>query len=288
MINRVLKFTVPQSYNNAIANDFLRQNCRISARTVKKIKKEKNGILRNNILLKTIDTVKTGDIIQLTMPKDQNEIKPTKGSLNILYEDNYILIVNKPYNMPVHPTKIYQSGTLANLVVNYAKINEEYYQIRIVNRLDKDTSGIVVIAKNRHLAGLLPEKVKKIYSGICEGKIVGAGTINKPIKVKDGHTIQRCTNDDGQRAITHYEAIKHNNKHTLLKLNLETGRTHQIRCHFSSIGNPLAGDDMYGGSLKHINRQALHCSEVEFVHPINKEKINIKSEIPEDMLNIIK
>ena len=154
--------------------------------------------------------------------------------------------------------------------------------------MDKDTSGLVVIAKDKYTSNSLMNCVNKKYLAVCEGKILKSGTIDKPIKLLEGHTIQRTVASDGIKAVTNYTPLYNDDKHTLLSITLETGRTHQIRCHFSSIGHPLAGDDMYGGSLEYIIRQALHCAEVSFVHPITKEIVIVKSELPKDIEQIIK
>lgn len=280
-------FTVPMECDGMNANVFLRKHCNVSARMITRLKREKDGIIRDNQLLRTIDTVYFGDVVILNMPVDKNDIIPVKGKLDILFEDESIIIIDKPYDMPVHPTKVHQKDTLANYLVYMQKQRGECYTFRAINRLDKDTSGIVVIAKDRYSASNLFGTLNKTYFAVCEGLVFGSGTIDKPIKLLEGHTIQRTTADDGARAVTHYKALEHSKNHTLLEINLETGRTHQIRCHFSSINHPLAGDDMYGGSLSFIQRQALHCGVVDFIHPITKEKTEIKSHLPCDIQNIL-
>lgn len=283
MQNRNLKFVVPDECDRMSAKVFLKKHCNVSARMLAQLKRENEGILRNNKIIKTIDTVYSGDIIELNLPKDCNNIVPTKGELDILYEDDYLIALDKPYNMTVHPTKIYQENTLANYLSYYQKTKGESYTVRVINRLDKDTSGIVIVAKNKFVASYLFNNLKKTYIALCEGIICGSSTIDKPIRLLEGHTVQRTTAADGKRAITHYKAISHSKEHTLLEITLETGRTHQIRCHLSSIGHPLAGDDMYGGSLKFISRQALHCNKVIFTHPINHNVIEIKSQLSNDI-----
>lgn len=280
-------FTVPLECDGMNANVFLRKHCNVSARMITRLKREKDGIIRDNQLLRTIDTVHFGDVVILNMPVDKNDIIPVKGKLDILFEDESVIIIDKPYNMPVHPTKVHQRDTLANYLVYMQKQRGKSYTFRAINRLDKDTSGIVVIAKDRYSASNLFGTLNKTYFAVCEGLIFGSGTIDKPIKLLEGHTIQRTTADDGARAVTHYKAVEHSKNHTLLEINLETGRTHQIRCHFSSINHPLAGDDMYGGALSFIKRQALHCGAVDFIHPITKKRTEIKSHLPCDIQDIL-
>ncbi len=284
---KTLSFTVPAEYDKVDAKIFLRKYCGISARTLSKLKRTSLGISRNNTLLKTTDILNSGEIVILAMPDDVNEIKEVEGELDILFEDDYILVVNKPSLMPVHPTKIHQEDTLANIVAYYMHKKGEHYTFRAINRLDRDTSGCVLLAKDRYTANSLPSSVKKEYIAVCEGIIDSCGTVNKPIKVMEGRSIQRIVADDGARSVTHYYPERVANNHTLVRLVLETGRTHQIRCHMSSIGHPLAGDDMYGGALEFIYRQALHCHKIRFVHPVTHQIIEIVAEIPQDMLLIL-
>lgn len=287
MSRKQLIFVVPPECDKMNANVFLKKHCKVSARMITRLKREKDGIIRDGKILRTIDDVFLGDKITLNLPEDINNIKPVKGELNILYEDNYVIVIDKPYDMPVHPTKIHQEDTLANYLVYLQNEKNEDYTFRAINRLDKDTSGLVVIAKDRYSASVLPKTMTKLYIAVCQGIIEGKGTIDKPIGLMEGHTIQRAIMEDGERSITHYKAVRHNNNHTLLEIILETGHTHQIRCHFSSIGYPLAGDDMYGGSLNCISRQALHCKTISFEHPITGENITIDSKIPDDINKIL-
>ncbi len=283
MSDKTLCFTVPDNLDNISVKTFLRRNCGVSARMISRLKREKNGILRDNKNLKTIDILHKGDIIILNLPDEENTVVPVKGDLVIVYEDEYLIVINKPYGVPVHPTKVHQEDTLANFLSYLQAERGENYTFRAINRLDKDTSGLVVIAKDKYCASNLFNTLDKTYYAVCEGIIEGKGRIDKPIRLKDGHSIQRTCADDGLKSVTNYEALKSFNNHTLLKIKLETGHTHQIRVHFSYSGHPLAGDDMYGASLKYIKRQALHCGEVSFIHPVTKDQISLKSDLPEDI-----
>lgn len=283
MCSKKLEFIVPEECDKSTARTFLRKRCGVSARIITQLKREKNGILRNGKKIKTIDILNKDDIITLNLPLEENKIFPVKGDLKILFEDENIIIFDKPCGVPVHPTKIHQKDTLANFHSYMQKQRSETYKFRAVNRLDKDTSGIVVVAKDKYTASYLFNNIEKTYYAVCEGVITDSGTIDKPIRLKEGHSIQRTCADDGAKSITHYKPLLNYNNHTLLEIKLETGHTHQIRVHFSSTGHPLAGDDMYGGSLDYINRQALHCGEISFTHPFTKEKIIINSELPEDI-----
>ena len=285
MSSKQLVFTVPDECDGMTARVFLRRRCGVSARILTQLKREKDGILRNGQLLKTIDILRSGDLIVLNLPEDKSEIVPVKGELDILYEDENILAVNKPAFMPVHPTKMHQLDTLANIVSYRQNKTGESFVFRAVNRLDRNTSGIILIAKDKFTSTALSNSVEKTYFAVCEGELEKSGTIDVPIMLSPDSKIKRIVDKNGSPAVTHFEPVFSNGTHTLIKLRLETGRTHQIRCHMSYIGYPLAGDDLYGGSLDLINRQALHCGYTSFIHPITEERIEIKSPIPKDFVS---
>lgn len=281
-----LTFIVPKEYNNANALSFLKNYCNLSSRMITRLKREKNGILQDGKILRTIDNVIYGKKVEINLPTESIDILPVEGKLDVLFEDDYILVVNKPPSMPVHPVKQHQSDTLANIVAYYIKLKNKEFTFRAINRLDKDTSGIVFIAKDRYTANAVKFLLNKTYYAICEGKITINGTIDKPIKLKVDSKMVREIAADGQNAVTHYKVIKSDDNFSLLEIILETGRTHQIRCHMSSIGYPLVGDDLYGGHLDEMPRQALHCGKLNFVHPITKEEIEIYAPMPNDMETI--
>ena len=267
---------------------FLRRECGLSARSMTVLKNSGMGISKNGAELRANDTVREGDSIDIFLPNESCNIEPVGGMPEIIFEDDRLLAVNKPADMPVHPTKVHQLDTLANRVAAYQYSRGEGYVFRALNRLDKDTSGIVLIAKDRISYSLIKPTVSKVYYAVCEGAITQTGTIEEPIALSPDSKIVRCISPDGDSAITHYEPVEYGNGHTLCRLTLETGRTHQIRCHMSSIGHPLAGDDLYGGSLRFIKRQALHCAEVAFIHPESKDLTVLKTELPAVFLQIIK
>ena len=281
------KFTVGAEHDGSALKTFLRRECGITARTMTLLKYGDGGIYRDGVLLKAHDIVHEGDIVVLQLPEEQNEIIPVEFPLDILYEDAYLLVVNKPSQMPVHPTKIHQLDTLANAVSFYQQGRGENYVFRALNRLDKDTSGCVLIAKDRVTYSLVRESIHKTYVAVCEGLIDEDGVIRLPIGLADNSKMKRTVRSDGASAVTHYHPIAHGNDHTLTELWLETGRTHQIRCHMSAIGHPLAGDDLYGGSLRFLNRQALHCRDLSFTHPYTKERVMIHTEIPSEFSEIL-
>lgn len=283
-----LKFIVPSEYDNVNALRFFKEYCGLSSRMITRLKREKDGILMDGKILRTIDFVHTGNIVLINMPDESSEINPVKGTLDIAYEDEHLLIVNKPPSMPVHPVKQHQQDTLANIVSYYMKSRGENYVFRAHNRLDKDTSGLVVIAKNRYCANSLKDTVDKTYYALCHGKIEKGGTVKAPIGLKEESKMVRFILDYGPPAVTHYEVISSCNEFSFIRLKLETGKTHQIRCHMASLGHPLLGDDLYGGSLELISRQTLHCGKIELIHPVSKEKITVECDLPDDMKDILK
>lgn len=281
----MLKFTVDKEFEKLTVGRYLRTYCSVSARTLAKLKRIEGGITLNGNHARAIDLVKSGDVIEINIPQSVSlGVVPVDLPLDILFEDEYIIVLNKPPFMPVHPTKIHQADTLANALRFYAESRGESYTFRAVNRLDRNTSGIVIVAKDRHTASLLSgNDIIKHYIALVQGKIDAKGTVNKPIALSENSKIVRCVSPLGKEAITHYEPLENYDDFTVLRLALETGRTHQIRCHMSYIGHPLLGDDLYGGKLDKINRHALHCEYVSFLHPITKKKIELSAEIPFDM-----
>ena len=157
----------------------------------------------------------------------------------------------------------------------------------VCNRLDRNTSGLVLMAKDKYSVNLLKNQVHKTYLALVHGSLSGEGVIDAPIGLRDGSKIVRCVREDGSPSVTHYRSLFHSTEYSLLSLWLETGRTHQIRCHMSSLGHPLLGDDLYGGSTERIRRQALHCAEMAFSHPVTGERLLLKAPVPEDMERLI-
>ena len=282
-----LEFIVSDEYDGKKAIAFLRKHCHLSARMITQLKRKKDGILMDGKILRTVDFTKAGSKVEINLPEEESKIVPVEGKLDIVFEDEHILIVNKPHSMPVHPVKQHQTNTLANIVTYYMKNREENYVFRAINRLDKDTSGLVLIAKNKFCANTLKNKVNKNYFALCQGKLDCGCTISAPIGLKSDSKIVRHVLDSGAPAITYYEVIFTDGEISFIKLWLETGKTHQIRCHMSSIGHPLLGDDLYGVSLELISRQTLHCGEMRFVHPVNGNTISVSSNLPKDMQKIL-
>ena len=280
-------FIVPPELEGVSVKTFLRRHCTVSARLLAKLKRVENGMTVNGVAVRSIDILHAGDELCLTFPEDHPETEPVEMPLNIIYEDDSIIVLDKPPFMPVHPVRDHQKDTLANGVMFYFQSKGENIAFRPVNRLDRDTSGLVLAAKSGYAHNFLKGKTKKKYTALCEGEITESGTVDAPIMLSPDSIMVRCVSEDGARAVTHYRPLMTVCGHTLLELELETGRTHQIRTHMSYIGHPLAGDDMYGGSRRIFSRQCLHCSELMLIHPLTHESMLFRS-APEDWIGMLK
>ncbi len=280
---RTINFKIEEKDNNRQIRDFLK-NFGVSSSLLVKLKKDNTGILLNGNFAKTIEQLKSGDVLTINIKNSGKRPTLSSDNVEIVYSDEDILVANKPPFMPCHESRNHQGDALSNAVAKYL---DEDCSFRSVYRLDRDTSGLVVIAKNELAASKLAGKIKKDYFAVVEGELNGNGTIDLPIDRESDSIIKRKVSDYGEKAVTHWQAVKSTNGRTLVKVNLETGRTHQIRVHFSHIGMPLVGDTLYGSADQVINRQALHCKSVSFIHPVTMKEIIINSDFPEDIKSII-
>lgn len=240
------------------------------------------------------DIVRSGDRLRLRFFAARPFGFPAEWHpLEVLYEDDFCLVVNKPAGMPVHPSAPGQTGTLANAVAFHYESAGRQIAVRHIHRLDEWTSGPVLYGKNEFAQYKLDEdmrekKIERMYTAIVKGvPLNGSGTINAPIGRDRHRSCRRRVSPHGDPAVTHYETIEIFEQAALLRLRLETGRTHQIRVHLSHIGHPIIGDELYGGSGNRIDRQALHGESLRFRHPLTKEKIEVHAELPEDMQRLI-
>ncbi len=255
------------------------------------LKKTTDGIRRNGTWAYTRERLEAKDRLQIRLVEkiSSEQIKPVSLPFGVVYEDQDLLVVNKPAGMPIHPSMNHHDNTLANAIAAYAQEKKETYPYRCINRLDRDTTGLLILAKHMLSAAILYEqmrnrKILRTYLALVKGKIKSSGTIDLPIGRAPGSTIERRVDPiDGERAVTHYTPLKYGKDWTLLRCNLETGRTHQIRVHMSHIGHPLPGDFLYGTEEPHARRQLLHSYQLSFSHPIIGERMKFTQELPEDM-----
>lgn len=275
--------------------DILLNKLDISSRLLKKLKLEQR-IFCNGKNAWVNDKVSIGDEISvnITFEEKNDKIKAQKGRLDVLYEDDSLLIINKTGDMVVHPTCLHLDGTLANYVKHYLEEKGEFITTRFVNRLDRETSGIIIFAKNDYTQEVLSKQMQsgvfvKEYIAVVHGRVKDdIGTINLPIKRAPNSIMERITAEDGEYAVTHYKIVKRMEEMSVVELKLETGRTHQIRVHLKAIGHPIVGDGLYSEiSTDLIKRQALHACKVSFIHPITKEKMEIKTDVPDDIHSLI-
>lgn len=280
---RTINYTVPHEYDGKKLLYFLKGSACLSSKLIRSLKTVENGIQLNGKHARTIDIVESGDTITINIPADKPTSIPSETEIDIVYEDDDLLIVNKPAMLPIHESHNHQGDTLANCVAGHMAKEGKGCVFRAIGRLDKGTSGLVVCALNSHAASRLSGKIQKTYYAIAKGEYIGHGTIDVPIYRPDPMKTYRIADERGDRAITHWQAIKSDGVLTLLKIKLETGRTHQIRVHFSSLGTPLIGDRMYGGDDERIEHQALHCAEVKLTHPITGENICCTAPMPPEM-----
>lgn len=295
----ILEYIVNNAENNKTVEQILKRQFGFSAKLMINLKL--NGRLRiNGKICRSVDTVVCGDIITADVSENSisKGIVPTNMPIDVLYEDDYIIVINKPNGLPVHPSLGNYDRTLANGIMYYWSQKGEYHNYHIVNRLDKDTSGLCVIAKNRFAHGVLSEQIKtkvfrRTYTAIVHGNIaVKTGSIEIPIRRDNVSIIKRVAASDGKYAKTNYKTIANTNdgKYTVLEIELETGRTHQIRVHFSHIRHPLVGDWLYGNGDEErqiIKRHALHADKISFIHPATKKEMFFKSILPDDMMKLI-
>ncbi len=288
-----LEYTVQPNDNYFNIKELLKVKFQISDRLLIKLKKNNKILLNGNLCfidykLKPFDNVK----VFINFEEECANIVSFKMNLNIIYEDECFLVINKPSGIAVHPSILHYNNSLSNGVKYYFEKNNIKKKIRPINRLDKDTSGIVLFAKNEYIQEYLVREMKnnifyKEYIAICEGIFEQEeGTINLPIGRKENSIIERCVTLDGDTAITHYKVLKKEKDFSVVRCILETGRTHQIRVHLSSIGHSILGDTLYGNASNLINRQALHSYKVKFIHPITGKNVEYIAEIPNDIKNI--
>lgn len=290
-----LHWQITAEDNGKLVKDFLKER-EISKTALTDIKFHGGSLLLNGEHVTVRYMLKEGDALTVLFPPElpgENMVREDI-SLSIVYEDDFLLVINKPAHMSTIPSREHPTGSLANALLFYYEKQQIESTIHIVNRLDRDTSGLLIVAKHRYTHNLFSKQqklgeIKRTYEAIVHGEIgEAAGTINEPIARKTTSIIEREVSPEGQPAVTHFQVLRRYNQFTHVSVQLETGRTHQIRVHFSHLGHPLLGDDLYGGERVLINRQALHSRQLSFTHPITGEELQFVVDLPGDMIKVLK
>ena len=293
MLEELIRFNADEEDAGKTVREVLQQRYGVSRRLLVRAK-FRGLITRNGDHVLVNETVQTGDEIAVMVAREEAEtVVPEEMPLSIRYEDDDFMVIAKPAGLVVHPTGNHPGGTLANGVVAYWQKRGEQRRFRAVNRLDKDTSGLLIVAKNQWVHEQFSRMqqegtLQRIYHAIVEGMVEpDEGTIDAPIGLAENSFITRQIRSDGQAAVTHYRVLARGKELSFLELKLETGRTHQIRVHLSSCGHPLAGDDLYGGQRSLIGRQALHAVRISFFHPRSGTPMNLLEPLPDDMQQLL-
>jgi len=294
-MNRNIDYIIDEDSAGLRVEQFLRRK-RYSGQNLSEIKRMPKSILVNGVHYYMRQELSTGDHLQVRICETQNseKIPPTKLPLDIIYEDEDLLVLNKPAGMPIHPSLNNYTNSIANALAYYFQSQGKPFIFRCCNRLDRDTSGLTIVSKHLVSGSILSDMTKhrevhREYLAIARGSVTPSeGTIQAPLGRKEGTIIERTVDwEHGEDAVTHYKVVKEANGHSLVSLRLETGRTHQIRIHMKYLGYPLIGDYLYNPDMEYMTRQALHSHHMEFTHPITGEHMSFTAPLPEDMTRVM-
>ena len=294
-MNRNIDYIIDEDSAGLRVEQFLRRK-RYSGQNLSEIKRMPKSILVNGVHYYMRQELSTGDHLQVRICETQNseKIPPTKLPLDIVYEDEDLLVLNKPAGMPIHPSLNNYTNSIANALAYYFQSQGKPFIFRCCNRLDRDTSGLTIVSKHLVSGSILSDMTKyrevhREYLAIARGSVTPSeGTIQAPLGRKEGHIFERTVDwEHGEDAVTHYKVVKEANGHSLVSLRLETGRTHQIRIHMKYLGYPLIGDYLYNPDMEYMTRQALHSHHMEFTHPITGEHMSFTAPLPEDMVRVM-
>ena len=294
-MNRNIDYIIDEGSAGLRVEQFLRRK-RYSGQNLSEIKRMPKSILVNGVHYYMRQELSTGDHLQVRICETQNseKIPPTKLPLDIVYEDEDLLVLNKPAGMPIHPSLNNYTNSIANALAYYFQSQGKPFIFRCCNRLDRDTSGLTIVSKHLVSGSILSDMTKyrevhREYLAIARGSVTPSeGTIQAPLGRKEGTIIERTVDwEHGENAVTHYKVVKEANGHSLVSLRLETGRTHQIRIHMKYLGYPLIGDYLYNPDMEYMTRQALHSHHMEFTHPITGEYMSFTAALPEDMARVM-
>ena len=296
-MERKLFFTISEDNSGMTIQDYLKKQG-FSSQNIIELKKMHRSVLINDEWMHMNYKLQKDQclLIHIREQKSNDKILPINLPFPILYEDEDLVVINKPADMPIHPSQNNYDNTLANAAAYYyEELQQIPFTFRCINRLDRDTTGLTILAKNMYSANILAgqmqkRKIKRLYLALLDGTLDKKyGTIRFPIGRKSGSTIERQIDfKNGDTAITHYCRLKEYDDYTLAAFQLETGRTHQIRVHMASINAPLVGDTLYNDKLSanKLTRQALHAYRISFVHPVTRKRMKFTAPIPEDMISL--
>ncbi|MCE0740198.1 RluA family pseudouridine synthase [Bacillus sp. G16] len=267
----------------------------ISKRLLTDIKFGGGDLLINGEHVTVKYVLREGDLLVVKFPEEQvsETLLAEPVPLDILYEDEHVLVINKQPHVSSIPSREHPSGSIANGIIHHYQKNGVRATVHLVTRLDRDTSGVMLVAKHRFAHSILSSAqknglVKRRYAAVVHGRMTGEGTVDAPIGRHPDSIIERRVTPDGQKAVTHFYVTRATDDITSVTLQLETGRTHQIRVHMSYIGHPLCGDTLYGGTRQKIGRQALHSEHLSFIHPLTQENMTFHAALPQDMKELTK
>ena len=292
---REIEYRVTEADGVITAGEVMRERLMLSSREVSRCKLFDDGVMCKGLTVRIISELEPGDVLKVRLYEDienSSLIVPSDEPIDIVYEDEDLILLNKKGDQVVHPSYAHYKDSLSNALAGYfAKTGQEHV-MRVIGRLDRETSGLIIFAKNRHSASILSHKNenmsrRKEYLALCSGIFKDKkGTVDAPIERIPGQRMIREVRSDGKNAVTHYIVEKEFKDFSLVRLKLDTGRTHQIRVHMSHLGHPLLGDNLYGKEIednKGLTRAALHACHLEFEQPITGEKLSFDAELPEDM-----
>ena len=294
MIKKCIEYTITEPYTGCTVEEFLKSRG-YSHRLVVYLRNTEGSLTVKGQPVYTIHRLQPGEVLKVVLTEDNpsRSIVPVNLPLSIVYEDEDILVINKEAGVPIHPSQGHHDNTLANAVAWYYSQKGETFTDRAINRLDRDTTGLLILAKNALSASILSAQMKKreihrTYQAIVKGvPIPESGTIDAPIARKEGSAIERCVDfEKGERAVTHYRVLDSRNDYSLVQLSLETGRTHQIRVHMGYLGHPLLGDYLYYPDFSRIKRVSLHSYALSFTHPMTGSPLTFRAPLPEDMADL--
>ncbi len=289
-MDRSIEILVDASRDGRTVKDILRNDLRVSAAILTQLKKEKDGILLEGNPVFATERVRAGEVLKITVRDGVSDMEKAEIPLLVLYEDEDVILLNKPRNMPTHPSQNHHGDTLANGLMGY--FSGQNFTFRAITRLDKDTSGAVLVAKNPLSGAILVEDMKlgRIHKGYlavtCGTPNPTSGRLEAPIRRREESIVLRMVEPDGRSAVTEYETLREGEGLALVRLIPLTGRTHQLRVHMSHLGCPIYGDDLYGASQTG-EATRLHCGKLQFFHPITGEEILVEAPLPEDMVSLV-